>query len=259
MLSYVMAAKIVPARAFTRFKPIMALQSHNEETVPFLDQADAPVTEVKDGRIYHEDPQRGKKTLLYSNCAILCITSCIWALILFTTVRTSDRFCNHSVGAHNQDNSPSNTSFFASHSGYLSCGHNRDEAEANGCKYDILTNHWLPGKCQDLKSIEDYQSDGSWWPYADEARTKPLKVEDLGAMDFYYTSMRDHIVHCAMLWKRQYRALAEGWKYVDSITAEAKHTDHCAMFLMKMADVEKYREEPIKVVVGKSGCHVRET
>ena len=102
------------------------------------------------------------------------------------------------------------------------------------------------------------KSDRSWFPYADESRTELLALEELGDLPYYYTSMRDHIVHCAMLWRRQFRALSEGWKYVDQITVDAHHTMHCANFLMEKAELQVYREQAIKVVVGKSGCHVRE-
>jgi hypothetical protein len=126
------------------------------------------------------------------------------------------------------------------------------------CQYDILTNHWLPGQCVDEFSIREYQSDGSWFPYADEQHTKRLAVEELGDLPFYYTSMRDHVVHCANLWKRQFRAMSEGWKHVDSVTVEEEHTMHCSDFLMKKAELPEYRQTPIKVFVGKSGCHVRD-
>lgn len=233
-----------------------------EETHPFLDKADLHVKQPEKKRFYLQGSWPTSRVVLYLNFGVLIITSLLWGLILFTTLRASDHVSDCSTHVH-----PSalptavsiNTSFFATHSGYLTCGSNKEEAKSLGCEYDILTNHWLPGQCADPKSIQDYKSDGSWMPYVDEARTKLLNVDDLGAMDFYYTSMRDHIVHCAMLWKRQYRALSEGWKYVDSITVEGEHTHHCAKFLMDMAEVEGYRTEPIKVIVGKSGCHVRES
>lgn len=233
-----------------------------EETRPFLNDEELALKLSETGQFYWQDCWLTNKILLCGNLGALAVNLFLWALILFTALRATHQISDCSIHVHPNAATtiePSkNASFFATHSGYLTCGRNRDEAKSLGCEYDILTNHWLPGKCTDPKSIQDYRADGSWMPFADEARTKQLKVEDLGALDFYYTSMRDHIVHCAMLWKRQYRALSEGWKYVDSITAEREHTDHCAKFLMDMAEVEGYRTEPIKVVVGKSGCHVRQ-
>ncbi|KAL6909225.1 hypothetical protein GGI43DRAFT_380027 [Trichoderma evansii] len=232
-----------------------------EETYPFIDDEELPRKLPEKTWFYSRDSWTTNRLVPYCNFGVLAVNCILLALILFTTLRTTHQISECSTQAHSNaaTNQPStNASFFATHSGYLTCGHDKKEAKALGCEYDILTNHWLPGQCTDPKSIQDYQADGSWLPYADEARTKPLKVEDLGALDFYYTSMRDHIVHCATLWKRQYRALSEGWKYVDSITAGGEHAHHCAQFLMDMAEVEGYRTEPIKVFVGKSGCHVRE-
>src|ERR1700712_5700323 len=70
--------------------------------------------------------------------------------------------------------------------------------------------------------------------------------------------MRDHVVHCAELWSRQFRTLWEGWKYVDSVNVDLKHTMHCADILMSQANLPAYHEMPIKVFVDKPRCHVRE-
>lgn len=181
-------------------------------------------------------------------------TSCIWITVLIL------------LGQHNaehlaiQTNDPSahRTSFLTPQTQYLTCGKSVQEAKSRGCQYDILTNHWMPNQCSDDFGVKEYQSDGTWLPFGDGNRTKELTVDELGDLPFYYTSMRDHVVHCAMLWKRQFRALSEGWKYVDSITVSAKHTGHCADFLMEKADVPVYRQTSIKVFVGSSGCHVRD-
>ena len=106
---------------------------------------------------------------------------------------------------------------------------------------------------QDQSKIMDRLDLGLWLQ-----QIELLALVQLGNLPYYCTSMRDHIVHCAMLWRRQFRALSEGWKYVDQITADASHTMHCANFLMEKAELQVYREQAINVVVGKSGCHVRE-
>jgi hypothetical protein len=195
-------------------------------------------------------------TLIASHFAVFVATSCVWGAIIISMILFSPQTVEshvQSTGSHSH-----NISFFASETDFLTCGHSVEEAKLRGCQYDILTNHWMPGQCTDELSVKEYQSDGSWFPYADENRTELLAVEELGDRPFYYTSMRDHIVHCAVLWRRQFRALSEGWKYVDSITADAEHTMHCADFLMAKAELPDYREMPIKVFVGKSGCHVRD-
>lgn len=76
-------------------------------------------------------------------------------------------------------------------------------------------------------------------------------------MKLYYTNMRDHIVHCAVLWKRQFTAWKESWKYLDGVLVDEHHTMHCADFLVQMTDKgTDFRKVPISVVVGHEGCHV---
>jgi hypothetical protein len=154
---------------------------------------------------------------------------------------------------------PHHIGFLASEIDYLTCGTSLQEAKSKGCLYDILSNHWIPNECADEFSIREYQSDGSWYPYNDENRTELLTREELGDRTFYYTSMRDHIVHCAALWRRQFRALSEGWRYLDSVLTDPEHTMHCSKFLVDMSDYgPDFRTMPIKVFVGHAGCHVRD-
>ncbi len=49
----------------------------------------------------------------------------------------------------------------------------------------------------DLDAVEEYQTDGSWYGYSQENRTELLSLESMGELSRYYTSERDHIVHCA--------------------------------------------------------------
>lgn len=138
---------------------------------------------------------------------------------------------------------------------YLTCGTSVAEAKSRGCIYDTLDNAWIPGQCRDDFSIMEYELDGSWFPYADENRTQPLNKDELGDRDFYYTSLWDHIVHCAALWRRQFRAWTEGWTYLDD---DPVHTIHCSKYLVDWTDKiqNDYRTTAIKVVVGHEGCHV---
>lgn len=228
-----------------------------DESEPFLDKPELGSVGKEAKRPLLNEV---KRAFLYSNVGTFVVTSLLWALISFLFVQNQNCLTYCSAHEYPAVTSPSqsNLDFFSTHGGYLSCGNSKEEAKASGCEYDILTNHWLPRQCKDAKSISDYQSDGSWMPYGDLARTERLSVAELGEREFYYTSLRDHIVHCAMLWRRQYRAFSEGWKFVDSITADSNHTDHCSGFLMNMADLENFRTEPIVVSVGRSGCYVQE-
>ncbi|KAF2830161.1 hypothetical protein CC86DRAFT_368019 [Ophiobolus disseminans] len=153
---------------------------------------------------------------------------------------------------------PHGHGFLATETEYLTCGTSLAEAKQRKCVYDILSNAWIPSLCSDETFVREYQSDGTWFPFADANHTQPLKREELGDVAKYYTNMRDHIVHCSVLWKRQFMAWKEGWKYLDDVLVDEHHTFHCADFLVEMTDKGvDFREQPIGVVVGHVGCHVR--
>ncbi|KAK4032614.1 hypothetical protein C8A01DRAFT_20320 [Parachaetomium inaequale] len=142
---------------------------------------------------------------------------------------------------------------------FLSCGRTTAEAKQRGCTYDILSNHWVPGICMDEAAVAEYQADGTWFGFADEARRQRLTIAAMSEHDYYYTNERDHIVHCAILWRKQFRAFFAQRQNLDSIIASEEHTMHCSQFLMDMADQgPDYRNMPIKTFVGHTGCWVRD-
>jgi len=182
--------------------------------------------------------------------------SLIWALIFLYVIRRFPRlwtFQGEYAEHHTLFGVP------LSDYKYLKCGNSIEEAKEAGCYYDILANHWLPKPCSDQASVEDYQKDGSWHGYSDVNRTQPLTMAAMGESSHYYTSLRDHILHCAILWKKQYKAFTSGRKTIDSITTNLEHTHHCVKFLVEMTDRgQDFRLTPIKVDVGFAGCFVGE-
>ncbi|KAK5657211.1 hypothetical protein OQA88_3269 [Cercophora sp. LCS_1] len=121
-----------------------------------------------------------------------------------------------------------------------SCGNSATEAKSLGCKYDIFLNNWLPAPCYDEEWITEYRDDNSWGAYADEKLTQrltPAEMED--GRDFYYTSLRDHINHCALMWNKQFWALYEERSALDTVIASPRHTEHCAQFLIDARDVDE--------------------
>lgn len=83
----------------------------------------------------------------------------------------------------------------------------------------------MPLPCYDASFIEDYQDDGSWAAFADEEMTVLLTVEEMGEREFYWTSVRDHVVHCALLWKKQFVYLFEERPAVDDVLVDGGHTE----------------------------------
>lgn len=139
----------------------------------------------------------------------------------------------------------------------LECGNSTQEAKSLGCQYDVLLNHWVPAPCIDHDFLEEYMDDNSWVGYIDEALTQPIStVEEMSESEFYFTSLRDHINHCAMLWKKQFWVLYKEYTAFDTIIANPSHTDHCAFFLTEAKDVDL--DQATRVEKGYAGCWVRE-
>ncbi|KAK1755401.1 hypothetical protein QBC47DRAFT_413171 [Echria macrotheca] len=140
----------------------------------------------------------------------------------------------------------------------VTCGNTTEEAKRRGCTYDILSNHWVPAVCMDQDAVDEYMTDGTWFGYGDESRTQLLTIDAMSEMDYYYTNERDHIVHCAMLWRKQFRAFFLQRQNLDTIISDEEHTMHCSQFLMDMSDKgPDYRNMPIKTWVGQAGCWLR--
>ena len=183
-------------------------------------------------------------------------TSLLWGLMLLYIAGHTTPFY-HYRGEYGENNMLNG--MVISDYKFLKCGTSVAEAKALGCEYDILANHWVPKQCMDQDAVEEYQSDGSWYGYSYENRTELLTIEDMGELPLYYTSERDHIVHCAMLWRKQYRAFSEGRKIIDSITADPEHTHHCSQYLMDMTELgPDLRTVPLVVNVGFAGCFLAE-
>jgi hypothetical protein len=81
-------------------------------------------------------------------------------------------------------------------------------------------------------------------------------VEEMSDREYYYTSVRDHVNHCAMIWKKQFWVLFEERKAIDTMISNPSHTDHCALYLQ--GALGKPQSEATKVDVGYAGCWVRE-
>lgn len=85
--------------------------------------------------------------------------------------------------------------------------------------------------------------------------TKKLAPEDMGTRQYYYTSIRDHVNHCAMLWRKQFWTLFEDRRALDTVIVNPYHTEHCSEFLSSLMNME--RTEPTLVKVNFAGCWVR--
>ncbi|PON27834.1 hypothetical protein TGAM01_v203601 [Trichoderma gamsii] len=185
---------------------------------------------------------------------VFIATSIFWMIVLLVSHVDPDK-----ASSRTHRKLPYEYGTFTDRSRLVTCGSSIEDAIDGKCYYDILSNHWMPSPCMDQASVEEYQKDGSWFGFADENRTQMLTVMEMSELEFYYTSERDHIVHCAMLWRKQFRAFAEERPNIDTLIASKEHTDHCSQFLINMTDRgPDYWNMPIKTHVGFGGCWIKE-
>jgi hypothetical protein len=226
----------------------MPLETKEIETRPFLDYSDDEASELQAPQ-YRPTESRQSKLLPYS--LVFTVTSIFWIAILAVVSNSTPQRKSTSNGTYHSGDRHNITS----HAHLLECGHSASEARAQGCEYDILLNMWVPAPCIETEFIHEYQDDESWGAYADEELTLKLSLEQMSQMPFYYTSARDHINHCAVLWKKQFWVLYEERREFDSVIASGPHTDHCAQFLMDAPEMD--RNKSTKVVPGFAGCWIR--
>ncbi|EAA65340.1 hypothetical protein AN0021.2 [Aspergillus nidulans FGSC A4] len=181
-----------------------------------------------------------------SHLLVFALTSLLWfAIILFD--RLSSSYISQLPVQHSKQMTNNETAFvppipILANSMTTHCGTSVAAAKARGCRYDILSKVWTPSRCFDQASIAEYQAwdeDGrSWLAYADAEHTQPLGIDETGSIagGTYYTTEHDHIVHCAMLWKKQFRALSEGRRELDALIVDPHHTDHCVKYLVQMTE-----------------------
>ena len=109
----------------------------------------------------------------------------------------------------------------------------------------------------DEEFVQEYQDDGSWAAYADENMTQRItSIDEMSELDHYWTSPRDHINHCAVMWKKQFYTLFEDRPVFDEVITDPYHTEHCAEYLMYVTE-DDYKG-PTRVEVGFAGCWIRD-
>ena len=198
-------------------RPSMPSDTKETEHQPFLKYSDDPmIDEPEPGRQYHH--VEGRRTMLLSHSLVFIITSLLWTMVFFTISPTSIHWGSPSkVEDHHN---------ITSNARLVTCGNSTQEARALGCKYDVLLNNWVPAQCVDKEFVQEYQDDRSWGAFADENLTQKLTtIDEMSERETYYTSVRDHINHCALIWKKQFWALYEESPAFDTVISTPYHTD----------------------------------
>ncbi|GKT52166.1 uncharacterized protein ColSpa_12347 [Colletotrichum spaethianum] len=229
--------------------------SSTPEYQPFLKYSDDPTAEEPTSPKRHAS----RRNTFLSHVFVLVGTSLLWLVIFFLVYPSSTTTTSTQVAASSglpETHVAGERHNVTSGRKKISCGSTTQEARANGCKYDILLNHWVPALCFDKESVDEYQEDGSWGAFADMNMTQRLTVDEMSERDFYWTSIRDHINHCAIMWRRQFYAFYDERAAIDSIITSPGHTEHCSQYLMDVVDAKW--KEPTKTMRGFAGCWIRE-
>ncbi|KAJ5958999.1 uncharacterized protein N7479_006149 [Penicillium vulpinum] len=127
------------------------------------------------------------------------------------------------------------------------CGNSTEEAKRRGCTFDVLSMNWLPEQCARDEALEfiDYAVNETWVYYRDRHAEHPIEgtdeLSELGDK-FWWSTQREHMVHCAFMILRLHKVLERGGK-IDHLTGSFGHTKHCVMMLLdaSKADPENDR------------------
>ncbi|KAJ5090861.1 hypothetical protein N7532_009545 [Penicillium argentinense] len=117
----------------------------------------------------------------------------------------------------------------------LSCGNSTAEAESMGCIYDPLAACWMHRECPHDYSHEfsTFNDGKPFVYYYDEAAKHRMKdYNEVGHNEngFYWTSVREHLVHCLYLLRRGHDVHMRGDR-LDTMLGDIDHVDHCTNFL----------------------------
>ncbi|ATZ47689.1 hypothetical protein BCIN_03g00020 [Botrytis cinerea B05.10] len=121
----------------------------------------------------------------------------------------------------------------------FTCGNTTVDAQQNNCVYDPLAVSWVPRQCLDSKSLQEYNDHGPWEYFQNKNRSGKIDPLDLG-FEMYYTTIREHVVHCAIVWQRLHRFTTGSHKnlvFTSSLSeSKLEHTEHCSRMLIKWVD-----------------------
>ena len=122
----------------------------------------------------------------------------------------------------------------------LDCGSSSAEARNNGCTYDVLGNIWVPTPCLDTENLADFKRMAPWQAYDSANATNQLTEEEMSEYiipDGYWTPVREHMIHCALMWRRLHKGFEKDARLLDKHVLSYHHTEHCSMTLMEHLDM----------------------
>lgn len=123
----------------------------------------------------------------------------------------------------------------------LTCGNSTEEARALGCEFDQLTVAWIPKPCFDLETSQEFMADSPWRAYTDKTSNEVIDRDQMAeyvAPGYYYTSAREHAVHCLFAMQKLHKAYQRHGSglYLDSESSNLMHTRHCISVVKNAID-----------------------
>ncbi|TGO90503.1 hypothetical protein BPOR_0062g00230 [Botrytis porri] len=121
----------------------------------------------------------------------------------------------------------------------FTCGNTTADAQQNNCIYDPLAVSWVPRQCLDSESLQEYYDHGPWDYFQNKNKSGKIDPLDLG-FEMYYTTIREHVEHCAIVWQRLHRFTTGS--HTNSVMTSSlsesnlEHTEHCSRMLIKWVD-----------------------
>ncbi|RFU32836.1 hypothetical protein B7463_g3485, partial [Scytalidium lignicola] len=146
----------------------------------------------------------------------------------------------------------------------LSCGNNFEEAEAAGCRFDIMTFVYTPPACYDeeeaLRAMDEhsdlapFRATGTWpwWRYENHTDPLPQTIEALSSVVPVWTNNVYHRAHCLYLWRVSHRAMNRvatappGGVWVYEKMVDWDHVTHCNKLLNNIEKPEDWPAQAVK-------------
>ncbi|KAG5981164.1 hypothetical protein E4U55_003224 [Claviceps digitariae] len=128
----------------------------------------------------------------------------------------------------------------------LACGNTTEQARAAGCEFDILSYSWVPSRCFDrdtanefLAWLEDNERQYGAWPFFADSngRQRIANLSSLAERLFVesYSTQEEHLGHC-IFWMRHLDRVIQGLVPQTSRGADMHHTIHCTNALLEQFD-----------------------
>ncbi|KIN09129.1 hypothetical protein OIDMADRAFT_74572, partial [Oidiodendron maius Zn] len=109
------------------------------------------------------------------------------------------------------------------------CGRTTEEAQQNGCVFDLMMSGWVHPPCYDQELSDQFLRDNNFTFYRDREGLIVLpEVEArLGNYKVIYTHGTFHYQHCSYIWAKQMRAMRKYPFILDSKSRSREHIEHC--------------------------------